>query len=207
MFQDFCLLHDDGRDGCRTVRRRRRRLERAKSGSHLLTGYGSNLTPFKEGQNLPSKVDPVYPEGSRFPSTTVPNEDFGGDRLEQGFARSVRLRTLAVAEIREHRPGPGARFRFGHGACIAHDLPEPPTLVLAMDEESLRARRHHPHAVSLQFGIPDITNSAAVPEGIDSALREANPWQDCASSTCCIGVRNWVEFRTRLHQKMDENIL
>ena len=183
------LLHDDGQDRRRAVCRRRRGLEGVEPGLHFLMGYHSNPAPFEKGQDLPAKIHSVHLEGPRFPTTAIPSEDFGGDRLEQGFAMHLRTDGPTVAESREHRPGPCARFRLGHGACVASDFPYTPTQVLTMDEVALRTRWHHPDAVSLQFGVPDVTDGAGVPEGIHPALREANSGHDGASSVCCIRVR------------------
>ena len=55
----FPLLHDDGQDRRRAVRRRGRCVEGAKPGLHILMGYRSDAAPFEEREDLPAEVDTV----------------------------------------------------------------------------------------------------------------------------------------------------
>ena len=172
-----------------------------------LMGYRSNAAPFEEREDLPAEVGTVHREGSRFPTAAVADEDFLGDSLEQGFARRLRVGVSAVAKGREHRPGPGARLSLRHVRRVADDLPDPSALMLAMDEVALGAGRHHPDAVSPQFGVPDVADRGAAPEGIHTALGKANSWHEFATPNCCIGVRNRLGFRVQLHKKRGNIII
>ena len=152
---------------------RGRRVERAEPSLYVLAGYRPDGTSPEEGENLPAKVDAIRPESSRFPAAAVSGEDFLGELLEQDFAGIFRVGLAAVPKGGQHRAGAGACLRLGHGLCVGHRLPDPSAPMLAVDEVALGAGWHHPDAVPLELGVPDVVDGAARRKRVDPTLGEA----------------------------------
>ena len=112
-------------------------------------GDAGDGAPFEPGQDMVAVVVPVDIERGGFPVSRVSPEDFVGDSLEGGVRRCCGLVVVSVADGSQQRPGPAARLVNAACPGVADDLPDPPAVVLAMDEVALGARGQDPDAEAL----------------------------------------------------------
>ena len=87
----------------------------------------------------------------RLPHPRVAPEHRVGDGLE---GRGVHRRI--PSDSGEHRCGPLPRFGNRHGAGVAEEVPATLSATLGVEEESLGARRQHPHAEAPELRIAEM---------------------------------------------------
>ena len=112
-------------------------------------------------------------EGRGFPVSGVAPEYLVGDYLEGGVPWSRGLIVGSVPHRGEHDPGPVAGLVHADGPGPTDDLPDPPAVVLAMDEVPLGARGQTPDAEALQVAVAGVVDGLAGLESVDSAFVEA----------------------------------
>ena len=120
---------------------------------------------------MASEVAPVDPHGPGFPVPPVVFEHFPGDGFEEPLFRQSRR----VVATKPGKEGHGALTGLvkAHAAGIADRLPDTVAFLLAVNEETLVARRQDTDAEALQPGIANIVWRLAGLKGLDPALGKA----------------------------------
>ena len=153
---DLGLSHDDREDGSGAVGGHRGLVKGGEPVPDIAHGDGGDRMPLKPGQDLIAVVPSVHKERGRLPVPSIAAEHFFGDGLERDIRRRCGLRVTAVADRGHQGLRPVAGLVYADGAGIADDLPEPPSLVLAVDEVASGAGGHDPHAEALEVSVAHV---------------------------------------------------
>ena len=118
-------------------------------------------------------VVPVDLEGRGFPVAGVSPEHLVADYLEGGVLWSRCLLVGSIPDRGQHDPGPVTGLVRADGPGLTDDLPDPPAVVLAVDEVALGAGGQDPYAEALEVAVADVVGALVGLERVDTAFVEA----------------------------------